>query len=100
MSHRKKVKVKTTTEDIGDLTLASHFYDKFRERDEQDTPPEPETAWSEWMKKKNKSKRITKDSTEDDPNIKLPDVGGTILEADRGTLFNKTHKFYPGRSKF
>lgn len=100
---KRKVKVKTTPEEVGDLTIASHKYTKFRERDEEDTTPEPEGAWSEWRKKKNAHKRVTTHSTEDNPWTEL-DPNGAIREVDRGFLFDQNHPprqdFTPGKTKF
>lgn len=96
---KKKVKVKTKAEDIGDLSVASYLYSMFREQDQDDTTPEPEGSWSEWHKPRNARKRVTHRSTADNPWVEL-DPDGAIREVDRSFTFDKTHPFRPGKSKF
>ena len=99
MPSKKKTKVKTKPEDIGDLTVPLYLYSKFLDRGESDTTPEPLSSWSEWLKPKNAHKRTTKGNTADNPWVVVPDPA-YIREVDPDDLVSKTHKFVPGRSRF
>ena len=83
----KLTKVKTRPEDIVDLTLKSYQYSKFREMDESEETPERRSVPSALK-----------------GGYTLPEVlmdeRPFIPEIDPSLLFNNTHKFVPGRTKF
>ena len=111
MPKRKRAKVKTKAEDIGDLSVAVHQYERFKDQAESDIAPDRTSRYNKHptnLRKGGKGRVIDPSERPYIPEVSPgsgewdewarpgePEGGGTLLRRKP-----KTTSFYPGRSKF